>query len=86
MTANDSDSDTYLSPAVCHQLSPAVVAAVVAAVIAAVIAAVSHEHPRRTVSQWDVVPLTRETGHSRYTRTRDRSLARPTPHEKPSQQ
>ena len=26
MTANDSDSDTYLSPAVtsCHQLSPAV--------------------------------------------------------------
>ena len=39
MTANDSDSDTYLSPAVCHQLSPAVVAAVVAAVIAAVIAA-----------------------------------------------
>ncbi len=49
MTANDSDSDTYLSPAVCHQLSPAVVAALVAAVIAAVIAAVSHEHPRRTV-------------------------------------
>ena len=68
MTANDSDSDTYLSPAVtsCHQLSPAVTSCrcCCRCCCHCCCHCCSHEHPRRTVSQWDVVPLTRETGHS----------------------